>query len=336
MWPISKPYGGQRLLGLNPGTLMICALFALCYAAIPWPNIFESIYGHPMIDRRVYEVQILTRNLSIDYLRFDSWMSFITGEYLWQIALKYLNRQLGLSPDAIFGGISFITLFAFSITTARVVGLPWIMLLLNPLVVDFAFSQLRLALAVGLALILISFYLNKPLRAASAVVILSMIHTASILFFFLGSAAKAVTARTAWARTYVAVIPLVLSGMVVSILIGPARGTLLSYAGDRRAAYHDMSSTGLYLAFWVGLLFVLIYRWKTVAHRFETAFAVAILSVVATNLVTGGYSTRFIVAAFPFMIISMASLAGIYRSAVLFSFGFYALYQWLYWLRLLG
>ena len=315
--------------------LVACALFALAYTVIPWPEIFESIYRYSMIDRKVYEMQIVTHDLSIDYLGYNDKISYITREYFWQATLRYFSREIGLSPAIIFGIISFIAIFSFSLTIARTVGLPWIVLLVNPLVVDFAFSQLRLALAAGLALIFINLYLSRPIRTSAVAVALSMIHTASMLFFFMGGVAKWVSAQT-WARTYVAAIPLVLSGMTVSVLIGPVRGFLLGFAGDRRAVYSDMGSSGLYLAFWIGLLLVLIYRWKAVRNRFETAIAIIILSLVATNLLTNGYSTRFLAAAFPFLIISMISLDGIYRLAVLYAFVFYALYQWVFWLRLLG
>lgn len=325
---------GRR--GLNPANTLACLLFSLAYVSIPWPELFESVNGYPMTDRIVYQVQILTGNLYIDYSGYDSKMSYITGEYLWQLALKFLSRQAGLSPDAIFGGVSVIVIFAFSLTITRSIGLPWIVLLLNPLVVNFAFSQLRLALAVGLALIFLNFYINRPFRAAVMAVALSMVHTATILFFFMGGAAKLIAAKSAWSRKYVALVPLILSGIVVALLIGPARETILGLAGDRRAAYNDLSSTGFYLSFWVVLLFVLFYRWKATSNRFETAFTISILSLVATNLVTGGYSTRFIAAAFPFLIISMASLDAKYRAIVLFSFGIYALSQWAYWFRLLG
>lgn len=255
---------------------------------------------------------------------------------MWQVALKFLSRQAGLSPDAIFGGVSIIVIFAFSLTITRSIGLPWIVLLLNPLVVNFAFSQLRLALAVGLALIFQHFYLRGPFRAAAVAVALSMVHTATILFFFMGGVAKLITSKSAWSRTYVALVPLVLSGMLVALLIGPARETILGLAGDRRATYDDLSSSGLYLSFWLVLLAVLFYRWKATSNRFETGFTIAILSLVATNLVTGGYSTRFIAAAFPFFIISIAGLDTKYRTIVLYIFGLYALSQWAYWFRLLG
>lgn len=332
----SSRASGERPVELNVALFIACVLFALAFITIPWPDIFAAAEGRPMIDRTVYRIQMLTRNLSIDYMTFDKKISYITGEYLWNISVKFLNRQVGLSPDFIFSCISFITIFSFSITIARSTRFFWSFFLLNPLVVDLAFSQLRIALAVGIALIALDYYKNRPVRATFVALVLSMIHTASVLFFVMGGVAKWISSRAAWAKGYLATLPLFLSGAVVSLLIGPARATVLGVIGDRRANYQDMSSTSLYLAFWVALLAVLVFRWKANSRRFETAIAIVILSVVAVNLVTGGYSTRFLAVAFPFIIIAIAGLDGIYRLAVVYALLFYTMFQWLYWLRLLG
>lgn len=317
-------------------TIGACLVFSLIYVSIPWPSIFENIYHYPMIDRRVYTAQVLRSNDIIDLSKYYTSISYFSNEYLWHVLIRFLNRAVGLGPEAIFWCMSLITIFAFSLTVARAVGLSFVIFLLNPLIVDLAFSQLRISVAASLAMLLASFYLNRPMRAFAVAAALSMLHTGSILFFFVGGVAKWAAAKTSWVRSYLGLLPLFVIGVMISILIGPARETVLGLVRDRRATYQDMSSTGLYLTFWIGLLCVLAFRWKAIANRFEIAFAITILSLVAGNLVTGGYSTRFIAVAFPFLIISMASLDGIYRSAVLSLFCFYALYQWLYWLRFLG
>ena len=75
--------------------------------------------------------------------------------------------------------------------------------------------------------------------------------------------------------------------------------------GDRRAEYLDLSSSALYLSFWVGLLGLFLIDYRNIFRSVEGRFSLFILTLVAVNVFTGGYSLRFLALGYPFVIIAI-------------------------------
>lgn len=314
--------------------ILFSLIFSVIFSAVPWPYIFQKIYGHPMIDRNVYELQIIFSNLRIDYADYDKIVSYFTYEYIWNYVMRSLYSGAGIPINITFWVISFITIFLFCLTIIRKYGYTWTILLVNPLVVDFAFSQLRLALAVSTMLVFHNFVRPKISTNFFASILSGMIHTASLVFISIYAFCKTVSTRADIYR-YKYLLILITIGIALSIVLGPAREIILSTVGDRRASYQDMSSSPLYLSFWVFLLLVLCMNWKLLSQKgVEPMYSIVILSFVAINVLTGGYSTRFIAAAFPFILMSIAGLDGVYRYLMVCLFTSYAVLQWSYWLLL--
>lgn len=322
----------------NAWAFIVAFLFSAVLCWVPWNTLFLSIYGYEFIDRSVYLNYFMYEPNIIEYKEFDTYLSYILNEYLWHYLIPLLTQVVGLQVESVFLAISFFMLFVF----AFIVGTrahPWAtLLLINPLVVELAFSQLRLALAISL--LGVAYLLKKRSKIISVPFLLLsiFIHTASILFVAIFFSPFLVTwVKEKYGRgKFFEFITLVLTGAAISILIGPMRELVLSYIGDRRAEYPDMSSSFLYSLFWIFLLipFSISYR-KIVDHDYAS-YAIVVISIVATNVFHGGYSTRFLAASFPFLISSFFVLSQQIRYLVVLTFLLYALFQWLYWLRLLG
>jgi hypothetical protein len=308
--------------------LAFSLLFALLFQAPNWPDLFYNLHGFPMRDRYVYETMILSYSLPTDYIYDFSAILYFTSEWLWNFSLSYAVRNLGISIDTLFFVITTIVLWRMAYEVFTRAGAIYVPLLVNPLVVDFAFSQLRLALAISL----VSFFWNRPklsLAAVAAYIACTSIHTSIVLF-----AVMHLAAHYAGSRPRVSSIAkLVIVGFAVSMLIGPLRGAVLGLISDRRADFGELGSTPVYMAFWIAMLALMVFRWRQSLLSTDSRYAVIILSTVFFNLFTAGYSTRFIAAAFPALIVAMSQWRSGPINLMVLAFVPYAAAQWLYWLK---
>ncbi len=317
----------------NVAYVLLAAIFSQAMIAVDWPGLFLDVNGFPMVDRDVYLGQIFDSNLPTDYLIYDSPIDYVTNEYLWSSSLAYLTRDMAIPPERVFYFISTACLFMFALVTLLRAGPVYALLLINPLVVDFAFSQLRLALAISILLLALLLRRMPPLALAIAALSL-LIHTASIIFialYLLAEWLPPVDRNKRFAISTPAI--LLAAGAAIAVATGPAREMILSAVGDRRVEYPNMSSSLFYLSFWVfnwGLFLTSIKRFFASTDQ---RFAFAVLSIVAFNLLFAGYSTRFIAAIFPFLIISASRFTGWQSLAIKAAFPLYSLIQWLFWIR---
>jgi hypothetical protein len=303
--------------------------FAILFQIPGWPDIFEGVYGYPMVDRSVYGAQILDYNLPIDYLPEFDFISYFTFELLWNRSIAFLAREMQLSTDQIFFLLTTLIIWRFTFMIAVSAGWLYVPLLVNPLVVDFAFSQLRLATAIAL----VSFFWRSEkasILKISGYIAATSIHTAIVLF-----GAMHLASHHFSLPRFRNLAALVLFGFFVAIAIGPARELILNTIGDRRAEYHDMSSSILYLSFWIIVWALFLAQWRTAMATLDGRFAIIILSIVALNAVFQGYSIRFIAASFPSIVVAMAGWRSIPIALPIALFLPYSVLQWLYWLRVL-
>ncbi|WBL63469.1 hypothetical protein [Thauera sp. WB-2] len=315
--------------------IVLLFIFSVLAALVPWPEIFRSINGYPMVDREVYTEYFLYGKNVLEYKEFSGVLSYYTNEFLWHFGVGLLLAS-GVELADVFLVISFILYFSFGLLVLREKS-PWALLLIvNPLVVDFAFSQLRLALAVSL---LIWSYLSYGrCRTLSSVFLIAslFIHSATAIFVAIYFVVRFLSWASGYSNLKVSVEFAVLffTGALISIAIGPLREVILSAIGDRRVDYPDMASSVQYSLFWIGLLGMSFVFAKNVIQSEVNRYAIVIISIVAVNVLHGGYSTRFLAAAFPFLLNLVLSFGGAARFVPWF-FGFYAGLQWLYWLRLI-
>lgn len=331
---IDKTNFFRRCFGV---TLYIFLMFVM-----PWDELTGGF-----VDRLNYENYFIFEDSVLTYQSFDRFFDYLTGEYLWHYTIGYLISDLGYSTDEIFGLISFLFLIGIALYVVRYIGLVALVFIFSPIVVDLAFSQLRLAAALSIV-ILASLTKNRILLIFAYGVSL-FIHTSMVLFglsFFVAyfvSKNFEINYKKKYFNfdsfflfinnKYSKIIILAILGFLISLTISPLRAELLSVVGDRRVDYHDMSSSFGYSIFWICLLFVFLIQPLSWYSRWSNNYSIIILFVVFFNLFFSGYSLRFIAASLPIFVQSIFSIER--YKFVLASFYFvYLSLQWLYWLKL--
>jgi hypothetical protein len=290
-----------------------------------------------MVDREVYERQILNYNLRSDYFNYTTPGTYLFEEALWSGGLSILTRDIGLPPSAVFFAITLAYMVTAALFIERYSSLRYVLLLVNPILIDLAWSQLRLALAlVVLGLPLVLRKMPRPL-AMGAYVAAPFIHTASLLIIVLYAAARltrTTDADTDGRRAKIAAA-LVGVGLAVALATGPLREAILSQVGDRRIIYPDMSISIRYLSFWVFMFVVMLYDYRNTTQSLAQRLSLATLAVVMASALWGGYPLRFIAAGFPFIVCSMARATGLISNYLVLAFVLYALVQWAFWMNVM-
>lgn len=314
--------------------IVLLFIFSVLAALVPWPEIFRSIYGYPMVDREVYTEYFLYGTSVLDYKEFSGVLTYYTGEFLWHFGVRSL-ASVGIDLPDIFLVISFLLYFSFGFLVLRE-NSPWALLLvINPLVVDFAFSQLRLALAISLLIWSYLTYRRFVLVSLVLMVASLFVHSATAIFIIIFYVVRFLDwySRSRGLKISTELAGLFITGAVISIAIGPLREVVLSAIGDRRVDYPDMASSLQYSLFWIGLLGVSLVFAAGVMQSEMNRYAIVVASIVAVNVLHGGYSTRFLAAAFPFLLNLILSFRGA-ASIVFWLFVLYSALQWLYWLKI--
>lgn len=309
--------------------IILAACFTAVMISIPW----EFIYGRSFEDRAVYFDYLKNQENLLDYVEIHGTMDSLSNEVLWHEMLRALSDNLGMSTETIFSIISALCIFSFSIYLARAQTPLAILFLINPLIIEFAFSQLRLALAVSLCLLALLFrsrllILNIALISAAA-----FIHTSVILLIFVYWFSRVVLkTESSGFRIYCALLAI---GLCTSVILGPLREIILGTMGDRRAQYYVASNSFLYLSMWILVMLVQGLQNKSYFTKGQNAFSTLIISIAIFNNVLGFVSTRFIALAFPLLISSLLDLRGIQKTGLLSLLILFTAFQWAYWLRLI-
>jgi hypothetical protein len=301
--------------------------FAAIMVSIPW----EGLIGRPFVDHRQYLYHFLYEESIFQYLDLRGFLDYFFNEALWEYLVRSLVHTIGVPIDIVFLAISLLCLITFSFFLTQRHNVFSIVLLCNPLLVTFAFDQLRQALAYSL--MLIGYMVRRPLIAAILVTFALFIHSSTIIFVGAYFAIKKITnvANRDRDRHIATYAILCIIGVAVSIAIGPLRGLILGYFGDRRASLvGDLNNSLVYTSFWIGLLGLFALQPKSFLRDEVNAYAVFILAVTAANLLTGGYTLRFLSVGLPMIVSSMLSLNLSTRFWAVLFFCIYAMFQWFY------
>lgn len=314
---------------------IFCALIiGILLSLIPWPNIVLELSGQPMWDRNVYIKTIEAGTGLLSYFQYDSIVSFVTHELLWALLIEFLHRSDLVGYELAFQTISTATISACAIILARRNSLLLLILLLNPLIVDLAYSQLRLSLALSILLWIVALQIRNLYIVFPLLLTAALIHTGMLIFLaahLLATITGPNFSKRRWG-THKRMTLLIGFGLAVGIMLGPLREMLLSAVGDRRAEYIDMSSNLLYLSFWIGLFWLLVFDQKRTLEKYESRYSIAILGIVFINAFTGFYSIRFIAAVLPFLITSIFAALGKNTFLVSIPFLVYFTFQWYFYL----
>lgn len=313
-------------------TGFVALLFALAVLLMPW----ESFGGSHYVDFRVYLNSFQPGNVSKwEMYSPDSLLEFFTREIAWDEFVRLLVRVVG-DPYLVLKAISAFVLWVSSYLLYRRYGflLPTL-LLLNPLFLTFALSQLRLAFAMAVLLVA----LGTRFRVVSGGLVLAaiFIHSAVPIFIGLFLVVKYIERYgEAWPLHRL----LIVAGgtcLVLIIVLGFGREALLLALGDRRAAVYAGSqgnSSLLYAAFWIGVLAMQVVAGQEYLKKPDNLYAAMNLALFVGLTVVGTYGSRFAAAAFPIIVASILNLPTENRTIVLPTLLCFQAVQFLYWFAL--
>ena len=310
--------------------ILLAILFSLIYVNVPW----EELAGREFKDRQNYITYIEYGQSVLTYLRFENIIDYVTAEWLWHYMLDELVRSGQMTPEQFFLVISFSLVFLYALIVLGNASPLYLFLLVNPLVVDFGFTQLRHALA--MVFIALSIFSNRNVFKIILISISALIHTSSVLFVGIFYASKYLVNAYQKSEDLLALRMKVIGlGLSLSIVLGPAMATVLSLFGDRRAVDRDLSSTVLYLSIWIMVSAFLLFKLNKRRINELTVFTLILVTTVAFNALTGGYSLRVLSVVFPFFLVTLANTSLQVRLPILVAFAGYSFLQWLFWLRLI-
>ena len=307
-------------------------VFSCLVVMVDWESLQGS--GSHFIDRKNYYDYFKYEENVLSFSRLDNFYHYVSREFLWHYGIDYLVNIRKIPIDYVFNTISFFCLFVFSLYILKYKSPAAILLLLNPLVITLVFSQLRSALAVSI--LLACFMSGRRFVYIAGVVISPLIHTASVIVIAMYFASRALYSsyrkKRFGSKTLYALLCFL--GLSVSVVTGPLRTAILGYFDDRRAGMGDAASSLAYTIYWVGLLAVCAIQKARFFNSDSNRYAVIILAIASTSLLTGSYTTRFVAMFFPLMITTMLNVTGAMRMFVVGAYLCYATLQWIYWLRI--
>ncbi len=327
----SKRAGDPR----DRGNYLILVLLVVLISVIPWPEIVLSGKLELLWDRQVYENQITTGENILKYQDFSSAASYFTSEYTWWYLIQTLqNGAMPFGYQIFFQLITTIYLSSAAIIVYKRCGILPLVFMASPLIFDLAYSQLRSALAITVLYAVYIFFRRSAVVALVLCLFAATIHTTMVLFLAIYILCLLTAEDDAPFSRWSPELRLALvlgAGFLMGLVIGPLRETLLSLIGDRRAHYQDLSSSALYLSFWVGLLGLFLMDYRNILRTVEGRFSLFILALVSVNIFTGSYSLRFLALAYPFFIIAVMGSRPSIRMIAVPALGVYLALQWYFY-----
>lgn len=308
-------------------SLLYIFFVSLSLALFPWDSVYKSIF----VDRYTYYILITHYENRIHYVDFDSVLSYITEEWFWSFLTFLWHDYLKFDINYFFLIISFLLVYT-SLLVLRLHGVLYLSIFfVNPIFIEFFYSQLRLALA--MSIIFMAYYLFKTKGAnfiGFFLLLLSLfIHTTSIIFILL------IFSFIFIKKDISRFIFSILIPVFLSLMTGTYRYSFLSYIGDRRAEYSDMSGDWYILILYYIILFTMIITWviKVRAKSFPEWYYISLssLSLCFFSYVFHSYPSRFLVALYPFVLMGVVLLPKHLKILAILGNIFYILFAFVFW-----
>ena len=308
--------------------LVLAFLYALLMVAVPW----ESVTGQEFLDKEVY-LHTFEQGVPLaEEQGIQSVREFIFYEVLWDVSVRWVSEATGIEPRDVLLSVSFICFFIYAKYVFERHGVfLCILFLLNPILIDFAMAQLRMALAAALLLVALE---SKVFSWRISLVFLAFcIHTATAIFIMVYFVASWVGSLLADRRlsTDGAILLLIAFGLAIILAIGPIRPLILGYLGDRRQEYEPAASSLLYGTFWMAFIVFQVVQPKKYFLDKVNLYSLVMVSVFIFSIFFGVYGSRFIAVSFPLLLSSMLAVKKGQRPALLSLFALYQAVQWFYW-----
>lgn len=286
------------------GFFLVPFLFAAVFTLVPWPQLWEHVTGGPMWDRQVYIRTVEENSLFFDRLEYSEPLDYVSYEYLWGWLLRTC-ADWGIATGHVLNSIGFFYILFSSIIVYRNLPLPFLFLLINPVVIGLAFSQSRTALMISV-LYLAFFVKNKSkILALFLACIAPAIHTSAPLFILLYFLSVCFLERNLQTRSPFWPVG---AGLLVGALSGPLMSEVLAFLEDRRAERtEDMSASLPFLSIWIIGMLYLLWIWPAIRSNAYANIGLALTVFAASSLLLDSYASRFIAALFPIGIVALSS-----------------------------
>lgn len=302
---------------------IVALSFFLCL--MPW----DSIYKDTFIDRLTYYNLMVYYENRINYVEYNYFIDYIKEEWLWSYLTFLWSDYLNLNVFYLFGIISFFCIFSSLLILRLYKSLYLSIFLFNPIFIEFFYSQLRLALAISL--IFLAYYIYNKNKIISFILLFLSIflHTTSLIFIF------PIFIFNIVKKTLNRFIICIIVPIIIGMLTGTFRYTFLSYIGDRRVDYNDMSGDWYILFFYFLLFITLIFSYVFQKNK-ENIPDIYYISLFSLSLcffcfIFGSYPSRFLAALYVFILLSFNFIPSKIKSFAFIGHLFYIIFGFILW-----
>jgi hypothetical protein len=319
----------QRSFEQKSIAILVSLLFAILFVTVRW----EAVFGQEFEDRTVYLFMFQGKpDFDLEFNK-DTFFFYLFNEQLWNKGVRFLNTTMGLTLLEIFSGVSFLVAFSYCYFVTSRVGLFGVIFICNPLFVDLAYSQLRMAAA--MVLLLLVFNLKSTLIRLILLSAVFFIHTASFLFvvIYLMVHCTIKISERYNLKGFMSCLLLTFSGFIVACFVGPLRVMILEVLGDRRVKYEADASGWAYSSIWLLILAVSFIQKREFFRNYTNAVAITFISVFIFCTAFSVYGLRFLSAALPFIFVLLCRFGPLERPLMILVFLMFSIFQWVYWMR---
>ena len=319
----------------------IAYLYAFFYSMIfsffPWERISPL---DEFIDKSNYIKSLTSFNGGYNSYIFNdlNLLNWFTDELTWSYLLYYISKyssNYNFSLSLMSFAIVFVS-FLFIINKSANVNLTVIFLIsiffINPLYVDFVISQIRSAFALTVFMMTVMLYekFEKNIFLL-LLLIVPTIHTAGV-FLVIPYFIYLFIMRGNKNNRY---LPYAI-GLVTGLIMTLGWNLILSYFGDRRAEYSDISSSFIFMSFWIlSGFFLMIFETNKKSSNLLVFLGLFFIGIATINTLLGSYASRFIAISYVFIVYNFLHIKN--KNAQMFVILCYLIFatlQWIYWLDL--
>ncbi|NOI82327.1 hypothetical protein F0237_16790 [Vibrio tubiashii] len=311
----------------------LISLLLSCFVVfMPWPE----IRSFPFVDIVNYVVRynlIIENGFGFDFIQTGAIREYVFAEVSWAYFL-YLAGKFSIPPYLALHTVSFLCCFLISwFTVSRVKNLAYVLLLLNPLLIDLVLSQQRSALAFVIMLVAIACYQRHKVIFLFLFCAAFSVHMSSLILFSFLTLAMLFNRTRCHENENVNTLIIFLAILVGALVVVGGQDAVLALLGDRRAYGSAGSQSLLYSSVW-GALLVLFIAFSKQEKNGLFYFTISLLSLFVISTLFSTYSSRYLAFAFPFILISLSDLRSEIRLPFMGIILTYVLLQWSLWLQL--
>ena len=315
--------------------LLISLVVGLVVTALPWEN--WSLVGFE--DKGVYQQRAEYDDFEQGDAQTDNPTSYLLNEVLWEFAIKALAQNYNISSESVLLSITFFCWVVFSYVICNFANPLYLVFLINPLIIDLTFSQIRSAFAIAfVALALLSINANRNKSAAMLLISAAFIHSICLIIYIISIAIWLQLKHFSSTKLIYYFFACVGVALLLSFALGPLRYVIFSSIGDRRADYQTGATSVGYMSFWIFLLLYSalhsIYLSASKNQILHMCFSVTMVSLFIFLSAWDVPANRFLALSLPSTIILISIFSINSRFFIILPYFIYTYFQWLYWLGL--